>query len=304
MKNGNLINNLLVNLTAFAANGAGSPEQINAFGYEIRGLEQGARIATVKLAIGCLRRYAGGDKQKFFASGEDQRLKNYYSIFNGLVAEGYAPTTQLAWFDRIENKFSAVYGQSKKVALQTLQEAGILEKPAPLPAGAPAAGAPAAGAPAAGAPAAGAPAAGAPAAGAPAAGEITVTLSDADRAGNIAAELVGIMSPEIFDILAAAVALRMASDTAAQQRRDAAAAEKQAAADTAAAAKAAQEKANKDAAHVAELRRAADAADLKAIAADQAAKQPDATAADKKRAAKLLKAAQVAGAAYQAAIAA
>lgn len=282
MKNTNLLNSLLDNLTAFAANGTGSPEQINAFGYEIRGLEQGARVATVKLAIGCLRRYANGDKQKFFASGEDQRLKNYYSVFNGLVAEGYAPTTQLAWFSRIEGNFSAVYGQSKKAAIAALQEAGILEKPA-TPA---------------------APAVTVAADVATESGEITAALSDADRAGNIAAELIGQMSPEVFDLLAAAVAQRMESDGAAQQRRAAAAAEKQAAADTAAAVKAAQEKAATDAAHIAELRRAADAADLAAIAADQAAKQPDATAAAKKRAAKLLKAAQVAGAAYQAAIAA
>lgn len=280
----NTMSTLLNDLAVFAANGAGTPEQINAFGFEIRGLEQGARVATVKLAIGCLRRYANGDKQKFFASGDDKRLKNYYSIFNGLVSEGFAPATQLSWFDKIESKFSAVYGQSKKEAIATLQEAGILEKPAPAPAPAPAAGA--------------------PAAGAPAAGEITATLSDADRAGSIAAELIGQMSPEIFDLLAAAVAQRMETDKAAQQRREAAAAEKQAAADTAAAAKEKQAKADADAAHIAELRRRADAADLAAVAADQAAKLPDATAATKKRAAKLLKAAQTAGAAYQAAVAA
>ena len=276
MNNANLLNSLLDNLTAFAANGTGSPEEINAFGFEIRGLEQGARVATVKLAIGCLRRYANGDKQKFFASGEDQRLKNYYSVFNGLVSEGYAPATQLSWFSKVENNFSAVYGQSKKAAIAALQEAGILEKPAaPATPATPAT----------------------PAIGAPT-GEITVALSDADRAGNIAAELIGQMSPAVFDLLAAAVAQRMASDEAAQQRRDAAAAEKQAAADTAAAAKAAKEKADKDAAHVAELRRAADAADLAAVAADQEAKKPDATAATKKRAARLLKKAQQAGAAY------
>ena len=279
MNNANLLNSLLDNLTAFAANGTGSPEQINAFGFEIRGLEHGARVATVKLAIGCLRRYANGDKQKFFASGDDQRLKNYYSVFNGLVSEGYAPATQLAWFSKVEGNFSAVYGQSKKAAIAALQEAGILEKPAtPAPA-----------------------AAGAPAAGAPAAGEITAKLSEADRAGTIAAELVGTMSPEVFDLLAAAVAKRTESDKAAQQRRDAAAAKRQAAADIAAAAKAAQEKADKDAAHIAELRRAADAADLAAVAADQEAKKPNATAATKKRAAKLLKAAQAAGGAYLAA---
>ena len=270
----NTICNLLDNLTVFAANGTGSPEQIEAYGFGIRGLEQGARVATVKLAIGCLRRYANGDRQKFFASGDDQRLKNYYSVFNGLVAEGYAPATQLAWFGKVEGNFSAVYGQSKKAAIAALQEAGVLKKPAP--------------------------AAGAPAAG----GEITVALSEADRAGNIAAELIGQMSPAVFDLLAAAVAQRMASDTAAQQRRDAAAAERQAAADTAAAAKAKQAEADKTAAHLAELRRAADAADLAAIAADQAAKLPDATAAAKKRAAKLLKAAQAAGGAYLAAAAA
>lgn len=285
MQNDNMLKTLLDNLTAFAVSGTGSSEQINAFGYEIRGLEQGARVATVKLAIGCLRRYANGDKQKFFAAGEDQRLKNYYSVFNGLVAEGYAPATQLAWFGKVEGNFSAVYGQSKKAAIAALQEAGILEKPA-TPA----------------APAA--PAVIVAADVAAESGEITASLSDADRAGNIAAELIGQMSPEVFDLLSAAVAQRMASDSAAQQRRDAAAAERQAAADIAAAVKAAQEKAAADAARIGELRRAADAADLAAIAADQEAKQPDATAATKKRAAKLLKAAQAAGAAYQAAIAA
>jgi len=276
----NTIANLLDNLTAFAANGAGSPEQIEAYGFSIRGLEQGARVATVKLAIGCLRRYAGGDKQKFFASGEDQRLKNYYSVFNGLVSEGYAPATQLSWFSKLENNFSAVYGQSKKAAIAALQEAGLLQKPA------------------AGAPAAGAPAAGAPAAGAPAAGEVSAALSEADRAGAIAAELIGQMSPEVFDLLAVAVSQRMENDKAAQQRRDAAAAKRQEAADQAAASKEKQEKADKDTAHIAELRRAADAADLAAIAADQAAKLPGATATTKKRAARLLKKAQQAGNAY------
>src|SRR5690606_8997873 len=211
---------LLDNLTAFAANGAGSPEQIEAYGFSIRGLEQGARVATVKLAIGCLRRYAGGDKQKFFASGEDQRLKNYYSVFNGLVSEGYAPATQLSWFSKLENNFSAVYGQSKKAAIAALQEAGLLQKPA-----------------------AGAPAAGAPAAGAPAAGEVSAALSEADRAGAIATKLIGQMSPEVFDLLAVAVSQRMENDKAAQQRRDAAAAKRQEAADQAAASKEKQEKA-------------------------------------------------------------
>ena len=267
MKNANMLDNLLVNLTAFAANGNGSPEQINAFGFEIRGLEQGARIATVKLAIGCLRRYANGDKQKFFASGEDQRLKNYYSVFNGLVGEGYAPATQLAWFDQIESNFSAVYGQSKKAAIATLQEAGILEKPAP---------------------AAGAPAAGAPAAGAPAAGAVSAALSDADRAGKIAAETVGLMSPEVFDLLAAAVARHLASNTAAQKRREAAEAK--------------QKRAAENAARIGELRRAANAADTVADAAEEAANLPGASAATKRRAAKLHKAAREAGAAYQAAV--
>lgn len=281
MKSENMMHDLLANLAIFAANGAGSPEQIEAFGFEIRGLEQGARVATVKLAIGCLRRYANGDKQKFFAAGEDQRLKNYYSIFNGLVAEGYAPATQLAWFDKIESKFSAVYGQSKKVAIATLQEAGILKKPATAAAVAPAV---------------------APSAEVTAeTGEITAKLSEADRAGSIAAELIGQMSPEIFDLLAVAVEQRMASDQAAQQRREEAAAKRQAAADQAAAAKEKQQKADADAAHIAELRRKSAAADLAAIAADQAAKLPDATAATKKRAAKLLKAAQAAGGEYLAA---
>lgn len=281
----NTICSLLDNLTVFAESGTGSPEEINAFGFGIRGLEQGARVATVKLAIGCLRRYANGDKQKFFASGDDQRLKNYYSVFNGLVSEGYAPATQLAWFSKVENNFSAVYGQSKKAAIAALQEAGILEKPA-TPA----------------TPAT--PAVAASLEVSTAGGEITVALSEADRAGTIAAELIGQMTPAVFDLLAAAVAQRMAADTAAQQRRDAAAAEKQAAADTAAAAKKANEDAAAHAAHIGELRRAADAADLAAVAADQAAKLPDATAATKKRAARLLKKAQQAGAAYQAAIAA
>ena len=261
----NTIANLLDNLTAFAANGAGSPEQIEAYGFSIRGLEQGARVATVKLAIGCLRRYAGGDKQKFFASGEDQRLKNYYSVFNGLVSEGYAPATQLSWFSKLENNFSAVYGQSKKAAIAALQEAGLLQKPA---------------------------------AGAPAAGEVSAALSEADRAGAIATKLIGQMSPEVFDLLAVAVSQRMENDKAAQQRRDAAAAKRQEAADQAAASKEKQEKADKDTAHIAELRRAADAADLAAIAADQAAKLPGATATTKKRAARLLKKAQQAGNAY------
>lgn len=285
----NTIANLLDNLTAFAANGTGSPEQIESYGFSIRGLEQGARVATVKLAIGCLRRYAGGDKQKFFASGEDQRLKNYYSVFNGLVSEGYAPATQLAWFNRLENNFSAVYGQSKKAAIAALQEAGLLQKPA---ADTPTTNAPTTGAPTASTPTADS-----------SGGAVSAALSEADRAGTIAAELIGQMAPEVFDLLAAAVAQRMESDGAAQQRRDAAAAKRQEVADQTAALKEKREKTDKDAARIAELRRAADAADLAAIAADQAAKLPDATATTKKRAARLLKKAQQAGNAYLAAAA-
>ena len=119
------------------------------------------------------------------------------------MGEGYAPATQLAWFDQIESNFSAVYGQSKKAAIATLQEAGILEKPAP-------------------------------AAGAPAAGAVSAALSDADRAGKIAAETVGLMSPEVFDLLAAAVARHLASNTAAQKRREAAEAKQKRAAENAA----------------------------------------------------------------------
>lgn len=243
--------------------------------------------ATVDIAFGVLLRRAAGIDTDKIGAGRNGLLKNYHSTMSAIEKDGYGLSSQAEWLPvlRAAGKFST-YGQSKTKALTALIDLGLIAKQEKACAKEGAKEGDKEGAKE----------------GAEE-GAISTALSDADRAGNIAAELIGQMSPEVFDLLATAVAQRMTADTAAQQRRDAAAAERKAAADIAAAAKAAQEKADADAAHIAELRRKADAADLTAVAADQAAKQPDATAVTKKRAARLLKKAQEAGSAYLAAAA-
>ena len=282
-------NNTLALLVADAAAFAAAPlsasaDTAAALLFRVAGAEQSTATAVVDIAFGVLlRRFKGIDKNSI-GGGRGGRLKNYHTTANSLQKAGYSFDLQATWLAPLRNAGKlSTWGQSVKNALAALESLQLIQACSDSSSDSSSSSSDSSDS---------------------AAGEVSAALNDADRAGSIAAELVGQMSPAVFDLLAAAVAQRMAADTAAQQRRDAAAAEKQAAADTAAAAKAAKEEAAAHAAHIAELRRAADAADLAAIAADQAAKQPNATAATKKRAAKLLKAAQAAGAAYQAAVAA
>ena len=285
---------LVTDAAAFAAAPlSASADTAPALLFRVAGAEQSTATAVVDIAYGVLlRRFKGIDKNSI-GGGRGGRLKNYHTTANSLQKAGYSFDLQAAWLAPLRNAGKlSTWGQSVKNALAALESLQLIQ-------------------------AAGSDSSSdssssdssssdssSDSSDSSSGGAVSAALSDADRAGNIAAELIGQMSPETFDLLAAAVAQRMENDKAAQQRRDAAAAKRQAAADTAAAAKEKREKANNDAARIAELRRKADAADLAAIAADQAAKLPDATAATKKRAAKLLKAAQAAGAAYLAAVAA
>ena len=277
MQNDNTLAQLVTDAAAFAAAPlSASADTATALLFRVDGAEQATATAVVDIAYGVLMRRFNGIDKNSIGGGRGGRLKNYHTTANSLQKAGYSFGLQASWLAPLRNAGKlSTWGQSVKNALAALESLQLIAaKDSSSDSSS------------------------------DSSGEITTALSDADRAGKIAAELVGAMSPEVFDILAAAVDQRMAADTAAQARRDVAAAEKQAAADIAAAAAAAKEASAAHAARVAELRRAADAADLAAIAADQAAKQPGASAAAKKRAAKLLKAAQVAGAAYQAAIAA
>ena len=287
MQNDNTLAQLVTDAAAFAAAPlSASADTATALLFRVDGAEQATSTAVVDIAFGVLMRRFNGIDKNSIGGGRGGRLKNYHTTANSLQKAGYSFGLQASWLAPLRNAGKlSTWGQSVKNALAALESLQLIAaKDSSSDSSSDSSDS--------------------SDSSSDSSGEITTALSDADRAGKIAAELVGTMSPEVFDILAAAVDQRMAADTAAQARRDVAAAEKQAAADIAAAAAAAKEASAAHAARVAELRRAADAADLAAIAADQAAKQPGASAAAKKRAAKLLKAAQVAGAAYQAAIAA
>ena len=286
-------NNTLALLVADAAAFAAAPlsasaDTASALLFRVAGAEQSTAAAVVDIAFGVLlRRFKGIDKNSI-GGGRGGRLKNYHTTANSLQKAGYSFDLQATWLAPLRNAGKlSTWGQSVKNALAALESLQLIQARSDSSRDS-----------------SDSSSSDSSSSDSSSSGAVSAALSEADRAGNIAAELIGQMSPAVFDLLAAAVSQRMAADTAAQQRRDAAAAEKQAAADAAAAAKAKQAEADKTAAHIAELRRAADAADLAAIAADQAAKLPDATAAAKKRAAKLLKAAQAAGGAYLAAAAA